>query len=121
MPSATTCTVTGTVTSRCSFTGTVDLADLLDRLGELQLAPVDVEALRGQRLGDVGRGDRAVQRLGLADSSGDDDFDAGQPRGDGLDDLRFSSASLASNLARSRSICFLLPSVASSASLRGSR
>ena len=33
----------------------------------------------------------------------------------------FSSASLASNFARSRSICFLFASVAASASLRGSR
>ena len=43
------------------------LAQLLDRLAKPDLALVDVEALLGERLGDVGRRDRAVERFGLAD------------------------------------------------------
>src|SRR6185436_17731052 len=67
--------------------GEINRADSLDRLGELQLAPIDVEALLRQRLGDVGRGDRAVQRIGLADPAGDDNLDARQPVGDRLRDF----------------------------------
>src|SRR6476620_10776781 len=62
------------------------LADLLDRLGELQLALVDVEALRVQRFDDIGGSDRAVQRVGLAHFPANDHFHAGQPLGDGIDD-----------------------------------
>ena len=87
LPSATTFTFTSTVTSRCSFTGTVELAELLDRLVQLQLAAVDLEALGGQRLGDVRRRDRAEQRLGLADLARDHDLDAGHAVGERLGDL----------------------------------
>src|SRR5262249_50864017 len=67
----------------------VGLADLLDRLGELELAPLDLEALGGERLGDVGRRHRSVERLGLAHLAGDDDLDGGQPLGDRLGDALF--------------------------------
>ena len=42
-------------------------ADPLDRLGQVELAPVDADLLRlPELLGDVGRGDRAEERAGLA-------------------------------------------------------
>ena len=42
-------------------------ADPLDRLGQVELAPVDPHLLRlPDALGDVGRGDRAEERAGLA-------------------------------------------------------
>ena len=43
-------------------------ADRLDRLGQDQLAAVDIEALALEVLRDVGRRDRAVERIGLADA-----------------------------------------------------
>ena len=75
------------MTSRCSLTGTSTSPSFLIGSAQLELAAIDLEALRGQRLGDVGRGDRAVQRFGLADLAGDDDLDVGQPIGDRLGDL----------------------------------
>ena len=56
----------------------------LDRLREDQLAPVDLEALALEELGDVGRGDRAVQLIGLADAAGDHDLDGLDAAGNGL-------------------------------------
>ena len=100
--------------------GEINRADSLDRLGELQLAPIDVEALLRQRLGDVGRGDRAVQRIRLADPAGDDNLDARQPVGDRLRDFllfRFLRVELGALPL------YLLPvaDVTGRAGLRGSR
>src|SRR6266851_6508894 len=63
------------------------VAELLDRLRELQLAAVQLEAFGGERLGDVAAGDRAVERLGLADLAGNLDLDAGHPLRHCLGDL----------------------------------
>src|SRR3954451_14913508 len=65
----------------------VHLAELLDRIGKLQLAAIDVEAAGSQRLGDVRGRHRAVQGLGVADATRNDDLDVGQPIGLRLDDL----------------------------------
>ena len=53
---------------------------------QLDLAAIDVETLGRQRLGDVGVGHRAEQRVGLADPPRDLDLDAGEPIGDRLRD-----------------------------------
>src|SRR5262245_61506814 len=65
----------------------VDLADPLDRVVELELAPIDVEAFREQRFGDIGRGHRPVERFGLADLARDDDLEIGEPRRHRVGDL----------------------------------
>ena len=41
------------VTSLCSFTGTRELADGLQRLVQLDLAAIDVESLLGQRVSQM--------------------------------------------------------------------
>ena len=48
------------------------LAQPLQRVGELNLAPVDLERLFEQRGRNVGAGDRSVQGIGLADPTRDD-------------------------------------------------
>ena len=58
------------VTSRCSLTGTASLPERLDRIGQQDLAAIDVEALRLQQVGDVGVGDRPVELVVLADLAG---------------------------------------------------
>src|SRR5206468_6432886 len=63
------------------------LAELLDGLRELQLAAVQLEAFGGERIGDVAAGDRAVERLGLADLARNLDLDARHPLRHGLGDL----------------------------------
>ena len=64
--SALTVTLTCAVTSRCSLTGIVELAELLERLFEMHLAAVDVEALGFELVRDVGGGDRAEEVIVLA-------------------------------------------------------
>ena len=111
------------VTSRCSLTRNVVLAELLDRLVQLQLAAIDVEALRGQRLGDVARRSPSRYSASVSPTLRAISTSRRWPA-DRRQRLRRPSAlrlPCASNFARSRSICFLLPSVTSRASLRGSR
>src|SRR5450759_381014 len=60
------------------------LAERLERLGHLDLPLVDVEALRLQRLRDVRRGHRPVQRVVVADAAADHDLDLADPLRDGL-------------------------------------
>ena len=98
----------------------IELAKRLERFGEDQLAPVNVEALALEEVDDVRCGDRAIELLRVADAAGDGDVDGGQPRGDGLG-CRLLLASRDSMIFRSRSTCLRLPSVAGSASFRGSR
>src|SRR5437867_8261713 len=66
----------------------VEFTDLLDRLGQLDLAPLDLEALGRQPLRDVGRRHRAVERLGLADLARDHNLDRGQAIRHRLRDLQ---------------------------------
>ena len=69
---ATTSTVTGNSTSAWSLTGTRWVPTVLDRLVELELLAVELDAgLGGDGLGDVGRGDRAEQ-LALGAHAGRD-------------------------------------------------
>ncbi len=55
------------------------LAQRLERLGQLDLPLVDVEALLLQRLRDVRRSDRTVEGVVLADAAGDLDLDGAEP------------------------------------------
>ena len=57
-------------------------ADGLDRVGEVDLAAGDGEAVGAQRLGDVARADRAVELAGFARLADDDDGLAVEARGD---------------------------------------
>jgi len=58
------------ITSRCKRTGTSNFAQALDWLIELELAPIDVEALALQCFRNVRRSDRTKQVVFLADSGG---------------------------------------------------
>src|SRR5438552_7892429 len=60
------------------------LAELLDGLAQTDFSPVGLEALLREHLRDVGGGDRAVERSGLADFPRDDGFDAGHARRNGF-------------------------------------
>src|SRR5262245_16311947 len=60
-------------------------AEVLDRLVELDLALVDLDALRLQELGDVARGDRTVEHVVLAHLAGRDEAQRGDPRGELLE------------------------------------
>ena len=60
------------------------LTKRLERLRQVNLALVDLEALGDERLRDVGRGDRAVQRVVLADAARDLDFRLRQTLTEGL-------------------------------------
>ena len=64
--------------------GNFVFAQPLDRVGEIELAAIELEALRGERVGDVLAGDRSVERLGLAHLAADLELDVGHPIGDGL-------------------------------------
>ena len=64
-------------------------AQLLDRLAQPELALVRLEAELAQRLGDVRRGHRSKQRVGVAHSAGDDDFDPRHPGGNSLGGVLF--------------------------------
>ena len=68
--SARTFTFTCAVTSRCSWMANLELAQALERLAQLNLAAVDLEALRCQLGGDVSRGDGAKQMACLARLAG---------------------------------------------------
>src|SRR5438094_70321 len=65
----------------------VEVAEPFDRLRQVQLAAIDLEPLGRQRFGDVGRRDRAVQRVGLADLLGDRDIERAQALDHRLGDL----------------------------------
>src|SRR6266542_4864635 len=59
-----------------------ELAQVLQRFGELQLAAVDLEALAAERVDDVAGRDGAVERVLLADAAGGDDLDLPAPPGE---------------------------------------
>src|SRR2546428_1180571 len=65
----------------------VEVAKPFDRLRQVQLTAIDLEPLGRQRFGDVGRRDRAVQRVGLADLLGDRDIERAQAFDHRLGDL----------------------------------
>ena len=109
--SATTLTLTCAVTSRCSLIGTVVLAERLDRLGKLNLALVDLEALGRERLGDVGRGHRPVERFVSRRRGARSTISVCASRAANASACALLLGSRASAFLRSRSICRLLPSV----------
>src|SRR4026209_241004 len=57
----------------------VVLTDRLDRFGQGQLTPIDLEALRLEELCDVGGGDRPIQLLGVAYAARDGNVESQQP------------------------------------------
>ena len=56
-----------------------DFAERLERVGQVDLPLVDLESLGDERLRDVGRSDRPVQGVVLADAAGDLDLGLREP------------------------------------------
>jgi hypothetical protein len=96
------------------------LAQRLDRVGELDLALVDLEALGEERLGDVGRRDRS-ESVSFSPTRRAISTSVWVTRWPSASACILSSASRASAAARSRSICRRLFALTARASLRGSR
>ena len=101
--------------------GNLVLADDLDRIGERDLALVDGEALGGERVGNIRGRDRAEQLIVLSGLAREFQRDARRAVSASFVASPFSVASFFANVARIFSRRFMLPALASSASLRGSR
>src|SRR6188768_3392437 len=83
------------------------LAERADRLGQLDLALVDFEAEAGEALGDVGRRDRPVERVLLADAAGDDAFRLAQARRDRFGDAAVLRLALGGALLLGRDLALV--------------
>ena len=116
-----TTTLTLAVTSRCSLIGTSYSPIDLDRIGEHDLALVDGVALGRERLGNVRGGDRAEQLIAFAGLAGEFERNIREQSRQSVCAASFSVASFFAKAARIFSRRFMLPAVASSASLRGKR